>query len=188
MSTFFIKFYIKMTWELASFIIAIQCAMNNNIIKSSQVMYYMIYYMIQYNPRWCITWVNWLEAQPLSQYLALPLPRSRALLSFGDHDFDDLHYHGGFDHLDDKGTYHLTMYVQVQYGGWRRENPRIASRSLSYCTWHQVIKIRWSVVKFWWSRQSSCLYKLTLISRWVSNKWIREGSQIWNRPCPIKSQ
>ena len=41
MSTFVFKFYIKMTWELAFFIIAIQCAMNNDIILSSQVMYYL---------------------------------------------------------------------------------------------------------------------------------------------------
>ena len=41
MSTFVTKFYIKMTWELASFIIAIQCAMNKNIILSFQVMYYL---------------------------------------------------------------------------------------------------------------------------------------------------
>merc|ERR1719222_908627 len=24
----------------------------------------------------------------------------------------------------------------------------------------------------------------TAVFWWVSNKWIREGSQLWNRPCP----
>ena len=64
---------------------------------------YILYYIIsdyiivlQYNPRWCITWVNWLEARPLSQYLVLLQPRSRALLYFGDHDSDDHLYHSGY--------------------------------------------------------------------------------------------
>ena len=52
MSTFVFKFYIKMTWESAFFIIAIQFAMNIVIILlSSQVIYYLNelvgkYYMI----------------------------------------------------------------------------------------------------------------------------------------------